>query len=81
MTCGTTHTGVFATDEERNKCQELAKQAASTPVITISSNLPSFAETAWKRTNEAVYTAALAHGLPEIEGYYGMTPEGEFVRT
>jgi hypothetical protein len=79
MTCGTNHTGVFATEEERDKCQELAKQASRTPVMRLSSSSPDFSATAWERSNKAVYAAALAHELPEIEGYYGMTPEGEFV--
>lgn len=81
MRCGTTHTGVFATDEERDKCQKLAKQAAGTPVMRLSSTSPDFSATAWEHVNKTVYAAALAHGLPEIEGYYGMTPEGEFIRT
>ncbi len=81
MTCGTQHTGVFATDKERDECQNLAQEASRTPVMTLSSNMPSFSAIAWERVNKTVYTAALAHGLPEIEGYYGMTPNGEFVTT
>jgi hypothetical protein len=29
--------------------------------------------------HRAAHRYALAHGLPEIQGHYGMTPEGEFV--
>lgn len=77
MSCGTTHTGVKATEEETRHCRQLATEAGRTPVILVGDVDMSGA--AWKRANEAVYAAALAHGLPEIEGYYGMTPEGEFV--
>jgi hypothetical protein len=72
-------TGIFATEEEKNECQSLAKAARQTPMIKLSSSQPFFSETAWKRVHKAVYKAALAHGLPEIEGYYGMDEAGEFV--
>ncbi len=77
MTCGTKHTGIKATEEEIEKCQQLAKVAQSTPVIKVGS--VDISAAAWKEAIEAVHAAALAHGLPEIEGYYGMTPDGEFV--
>ena len=73
------HTKVFATEEETERCHGLAQEARRTPVITPSTLHRSLAETAWKRVHEAVYEKALAHGLPEIEGFYGMTPDGEFV--
>lgn len=73
------HTKVFATKEETERCHELAQEARRTPVMTLSSDQPSFSETAWKRVNETVHELALAHGLPEIEGYYGMDTDGEFV--
>jgi GTP:adenosylcobinamide-phosphate guanylyltransferase len=73
------YTGVFATEEERKELQELANEAARTPVITLRSDMPSFSATAWKHVHDRVYAVALSKGLPEIEGYYGMNFEGEFL--
>jgi GTP:adenosylcobinamide-phosphate guanylyltransferase len=74
-----TYTGVFATEEERKELQEMAGRAASTPVITLSSDMPSFAEVAWKDVAQRCHAVALSHGLPEILGYYGLDLKGEFV--
>ena len=77
------HTGVKATPEETVNIQELAKVAQKTPMIAFSSadalSGDDMASQAWKRVHEALQKAALAHGLPEIPGYYGMTEDGEFV--
>lgn len=72
-------TGVYATKEEARELQELADEAQRTPVITLAANQPSFAERAWERAERRCHGLALAHGLPEIEGYYGMNAEGEFL--
>ena len=79
VTCNMTHTGIFASEEERGEIQELASTAQGTPMIKLASNQPDFAETAWRRTKERLHAVALSKGLPEIEGFYGMTPEGEFI--
>ena len=70
-------TGVFASAEETAEIQEIARQASTTPVISFGG--PSFAETAWRRAQERCHALALEHGLPEIQGFYGATQEGEFV--
>ena len=77
------HTGVYATKEETDRCFEAAKRAANTPVIAFSSEHAlkegGLSGQAWKAAKELCHEAALAHGLPEVEGYYGMTRDGEFV--
>lgn len=67
---GVVETGVFATKEE------IAEARRPRPVMFLSGGTP-MGESA----NQYVHRIALAHGLPEIRGYYGMSPEGEFVRT
>jgi len=77
------HTKVFATKKEIAAIQKLAQEAASTPVMALSSAAMlsgrDFASLAWERAKKYAHTRALAHGLPEIEGYYGLTEDGEFV--
>jgi hypothetical protein len=77
------NTGIFANKEEIEELQGLAKTAQDTPVIAFSSEHAlkegGLSGQAWKRVHEKCYKTALAHGLPEIEGYYGLTQEGEFV--
>ncbi len=84
MGCGLTHTGVFATGEEVKEMQELSETARTTPVMTtsLSEGLAGrdFASTARKRMQDRLQEVALAHGLPDFEGYYGLTGEGEFVK-
>ena len=81
MTCGAKHTGIFATEEERKEIQQLADEAAKTPVMTLRSDMPSFSATAWERAKQRLHEVALSKGLPEIEGFYGMDMEGEFLKT
>jgi len=69
-------TGVFCTDEERKRFHEMAK-SASGPVLFISGGQR--IGNTWQDVHKALYQSALAHGLPEITGYYGLTQEGEFV--
>ena len=79
-----THTGVFATKEEQDRAFDLAANARTTPVmaLSIAQGLAGedFASRAWRNANAFVHKCALDHhGLPEIQGFYGMTEEGEFV--
>lgn len=61
-------TGVFATDEE----VEALKAAASAPAIAL--HIPR------RSVQQICHDYALAHGLPEIRGYYGCDlTNGEFV--
>ena len=70
LPAGIIGTGKFATKEEVEDCFRPRR------VMFLPGGIPFEKETA----QQAVHRYALAHGLPEITGYYGMTPEGEFVR-
>lgn len=76
-------TGVFATEQEKERCMKLLKEAQETPVIAFSSKHAleegGLSGQAWQRVKEECHSIALKHGLPEIKGFYGMTQEGEFV--
>lgn len=72
-------TGVFATPEELERLRELATRARSTPVILLFGKFD-VAGDARRHAYEECHKAALAHGLPEIPGYYGIDESGEFVR-
>ena len=73
---GIVGTGVFATKEEiQDTFRPRRAMAFGDPAGGLP--IPFERETA----QQAVHRYALAHGLPEISGYYGMTPEGEFVKT
>lgn len=75
---GLVGTGVFATEEEQAKSQELQREAARTPVILLGGTYD-MAGRARDRMYKVVHGFALAHGLPEIPGYYGMALDGEFI--
>jgi hypothetical protein len=74
-----TKTGVFATPEQREKLQKMTDEARRTPVILVGG--VDVAGNAWSLVQRACHAAALENGLPEIPGFYGMTEEGEFVKT
>lgn len=57
-------TGVFASDAEKTELLEAWK------------NSPADREGLCKRTHET----ALAHGLPDFDGWYGLSPDGEFIK-
>jgi len=67
-------TGVFATTEELN-------ELAAMPTTTIWSGLtPFIPKDPQQEFYERVYTLALAHGLPSVEGFYGVDKSsGEFL--
>jgi len=76
-------TGVFATMEEIDECLKLSDEASKTPVINFGGpESPSWSETAWKHCQETLHRYALAHGLPEIQGFYGLDGvTGEFLES
>lgn len=78
LPAGVVGTGVYATEEEQKKLQELEQEARRTPVMLVGT--VSLAHAARDRVLRAVHKAALEHGLPEITGYYGLAQDGEFVR-
>lgn len=62
---------VFATEDEIKNI----KAAASAPVMYLSGGQPMGGDPV-----KMAHHAAIAHGLPEIEGYYGIDlKNGEFV--
>jgi hypothetical protein len=63
-----THTGVKATPEETKMLFDMM----NTPLIMLQCGSP-------LNPMKACHELALKHGLPEIEGYYGITQDGEFV--
>lgn len=71
-------TGTFATEEEQAELKALAEKAQKTPAILLFGK-HNLARDAWKRARERCHEIALAHGLPEVPGYYGMDEDGEFV--
>jgi hypothetical protein len=73
-----------ATQEERDEIVKLWEAAQSTPVIAFSSahalEEGGLSGQAWSRLNRRVHELALAHGLAEQEGFYGLDPaSGEFL--
>ena len=76
-------TGVFATDKEKKLLKKELKEAENTPVIAFSSyhalEEGGCAGVAWQALKEHCHKIALKHGLPEIEGFYGMDKNGEFI--
>jgi hypothetical protein len=75
-----THTGIRCTPVELAELRRLAEEASNMPVIKLTSSMPDLSSLAWDRCRKRVHEIALAHGLPEIEGYYGVGYDGEFVK-
>jgi hypothetical protein len=79
-------TGIFATIEETTELKKLADEARQTPVIAFSSahalERGGLSGEAWDLVHHTCHKYALAHGLPEIGGYYGIDCSNrEFVTT
>ncbi len=79
LPAGVEGTGVYATDEEKKELDELAERARKTPVILLFGK-HDLAGDAQKRMFDKCYEYALAHGLPEIQGQYGLGLDGEFLK-
>ena len=76
--------GVYMTDEEYAESCTRVNAARNTPVIALSSAHAfrgGLSGEAWKLAKEYIHRCALNHGLPEITGYYGVAPNGEFLGT
>lgn len=67
-------TGVMLEEKDLKKVVKAYNEARHTPVIMLTSGMESMAQTAMKAANRLLYEKALALGLPEIEGYYGVDP-------
>ncbi len=75
-------TGVSATKEELEDLRNLARQGWRPGDVMIVSSVMEGITRDQKTVDAelACHRLALAHGLPEIPGYYGITEKGEFVR-
>ena len=75
------NTGVFATKEEFEDLTRLASEGwRNGDVMIVSSCMEGITKD--EKTvdaKKACHSLALAHGLPEIQGYYGIVEGGEFV--
>ena len=71
-----TRTGTFLNDEQLVEVAVMYHAAENTPVIALSSaqglSGNDFASRAWMSFHRLLYDFALAAGLPEIEGWYGL---------
>lgn len=76
------YTGFHASPEEWEDILNLVKQGWQPGETVIVSSIMQ-GITKDQKTLDARITChklALAHGLPEIDGYYGLSNDGEFVR-
>lgn len=72
-------TGTFLEEDIKEKVVEAFVEAQNTPVIALSSGQAlsgrDLASQARDRAFKLLYDEAVAAGLPEIEGYYGLDSE------
>lgn len=75
------NTGVFATEDEYTDLLNLAKKGwVEGDVVIVSSVIEGIRKDKATRDAKVVcHKLALAHGLPEIQGYYGISKTREFV--
>lgn len=75
------NTGIFATEEEFETLKRIASQGwregDRVMVFSVGEGIKKDQKTV--DAKEACHAVALKHGLPEIEGYYGVSNEREFV--
>ena len=81
---GYTKTGKFLDADQVTEAKEAYHEASNTPMIALSSapglSGNDMASRAWMRFHRLLYDLALATGLPEIEGWYGLdTTSGEIL--
>jgi hypothetical protein len=75
------HSGVFATKEDLEKLTQLATRGwlPGQMMVVFSVGEGIRKDAATLNAKKECHKLALAYGLPEIEGYYGITEDGEFV--
>ena len=75
------HTGVFATKDEIKDLRHLANAGWRNGDVMIVTSVMQGIQRDQKTIDaeKACHALALSHGLPEIEGYYGITEDGEFI--
>lgn len=70
-------TGRHLAPEQVRELKKLVEYARSAPVMTVRSDLPDFATSAWQRVQQFVDEAGRGHGFPDGTG---IDPEtGEFM--
>ena len=75
------HTGIFATLEELEDLRSIARQGwMPGDIMIVTSIMQGITKDQKTMDAHKAYQLALAHGLPEIPGYYGIDIEGEFMR-
>jgi len=74
-------TGVFVTKEDKEKLIRLVTQGwqQGETMIVFSCGEGIRKDQATFDAKKECHRLALAYGLPEIQGYYGLTKDGEFV--
>lgn len=74
------NTGVYANPQELEEVKSLAAKAALSGMTSSRFGFVKSDE-GMRQVQVRVHELALAHGLPEIEGFYGMNSDGEFTTT
>ena len=76
------NTGTFATKEELQTLKNIARRGwmSGDRVMVFSIQEGINKDNATYSAKEACHRVALKHGLPEIEGFYGIQEDGEFVK-
>ncbi len=75
------HTGIFATEDEFNDLLNLAQRGwMNGDTVIVSSIMQGIKkDQATIDAKVACHKVALSHGLPEIQGYYGLDKNREFL--
>lgn len=75
-------TGIFATEDEFKDLIALAEQGwMDGDIVFVTSLMEGIRKDNKTRdARETCHALALAHGLPEIEGFYGIDKNREFVK-
>jgi len=71
-------TGIFLNETElKNVTEKTARVCLAG--MTSARFGPAHADNLWNELHTEIHALALSKGLPEIEGYYGVSNDGEFV--
>ncbi len=78
-----THTKVFATKEDTEKLFSLVRKGwmSGDRIMVFSVGEGLRKDSATVNARKVCHQLALDYGLPEISGYYGISEDGEFLRT
>lgn len=78
---GIKQTGIFATEEELKGIMLMAQRGwmPGEPLFVLCGSEWETKGNATHSAKEYCHAIALSHGLPEIEGFYGIDKSGEFI--